>query len=150
MSATVSTTSEDSDAELTPLAKGLKIDHEEDSRSCPHECHGELELTEDGTVLCQLCRCTPDGVYYPPDGEWDDDDSQCVQYRWFHPTIEAREGGFPDENPHPLRGGNRSVEHYSHSGAVILVGGFEIVYNENDEIRPNGVTEEYTFDLTTY
>jgi len=31
-----------------------------------------------------------------------------------------------------------------------MVGGIEEVYNEDDAIRPVGVDEEYTWDLSTY
>jgi len=123
----VSGTRPESDADrsgVTPLADAIRNDGPEDSRSCPHEtCHGSLTVDDDDTVYCPSCRCTPAGVFLPPD-------------------------------PYPSDGPNTRVEswshdHYDNVSAVRLAGGYDAVYNEDDDARPQGVGEEYTFDLST-
>jgi hypothetical protein len=133
------------------LVEGLKTDRERDTRSCRQDdCHGELTLTDDERVICQLCRCTPDGVYLPPDDEGGEGrvDGMCVQYKFFHPS--GGSGcGFSTSDPKGSRGENGSPERYDNSGNVRLPGGVEAVYDEDDKVRPRGVTDEYTFDLST-
>ena len=192
MGGTVSTTSDNGDG-VTPLIRGLRIDEDADSRHCPHECHGSLELIEEDspgppTVVCGACRCTPDGVYLPP--KWPHEDNggsnseesetaenaergsanrpssqaktnennrtewliegYCSQNIWFYPK-----GVHPETVP-ATRSPSVETEYdgkpvrYRHSKDVILPGGHEDVYNEDEEIRPAGVSDEYTFDLTTY
>ncbi len=124
------------DAGLTPLAKGLKNDRPEDSRSCPHECHGSLSLLDDNRVICETCRCTPDGIYIPLDEpKTSVIEGRCLQSSWF--------------NPYPSRSQNGSPERYDGSNRVRLPGGFEEVYDEDPEGRPRGVGDEYTWDLST-
>ncbi|WP_206750518.1 hypothetical protein, partial [Halorubrum sp. SP9] len=68
----MSSTRPESDNELagvTSLADAIRTDEPEDTRSCPHEtCEGSLSVRDDDTVYCTACRCTPDGVYLPPEG----------------------------------------------------------------------------------
>jgi len=124
---TKSTTADNGET-LTPLAKGIKTDEDHDTRGCPHdECHGSLMLTNSENVVCTSCRCTPDGIYLPPT---DGNGTSAFAGRndrtptWDHDT-------------------------YDTSNKQRLAGGYEAVYDEDDENRPNGVGTEYTFDLTT-
>ena len=111
-------------AGVTSLADAIRSDQPEDTRSCPHEsCEGSLSVQDDDTVYCTSCHCTPAGVFCPPD-------------------------------PYPSRGPNTRVESWSHgsynnSGLPRLAGGYEPVYDEDEDRRPNGVGTEYTFDLST-
>lgn len=112
-------TSSDGGGQIATLADAVERD---DDRDCPHDCHGNLTVAEDGqTVVCWLCRCTPDGVYIEPPRRRHDDGR---------------------------RANNRVT--YRISGRVRLAGGFEPPYSERDERRPDGVTADYTFDLTTH
>jgi len=130
------------------VAHGLEIDRDRDSRNCRQpDCHGSLAI-RDEWVVCTSCFCTPDGIFVPP--EEDDSDADALglhsQFTWFHPRGQGRSNG---ENPHPSDGEN-GVPRYRNSKNVRLVGGIEEVYNEDESIRPAGVDDEYTFDLTTY
>jgi hypothetical protein len=119
MAGTQATTTDDGTT-YTELAEAMRSDEPQDSRECPHECHGSLSVKDDDTVLCESCRCTPDGVYLPPDTERGDGTpvkSACSQYTFF-----CCEGSFPMFYPHPWA--NEDRERYRHSGAVRLVGGF--------------------------
>jgi len=130
------------------VAHGLEIDTDRDSRNCRQpDCHGSLAI-RDEWVICTSCRCTPDGIFVPPDEESENtiEDGQCSQFTWFHPLGQGRLNG---ENPHPADGEN-GVPRYRNSKNVRLIGGVEEVYNEDESIRPAGVDDEYTFDLTTY
>lgn len=141
-SATKNGTSDNGASGRTPLVEGLKRDRPEDSRDCPHECHGSLTLTENERVICQSCRCTPDGVFSEPSESTPDQPRGLVS--------SAR-------NPYPshTENGDAEREWYSHSfrecslTRVRMPGGFENVYDENDENRPDGVDDEYTWDLST-
>jgi len=139
MGGTKSTTSE-GDSGLSTLARGLKNDEDKDRRSCPHDgCHGTLELTDSDRVVCNGCRCTPDGVYLPlpPSKHYVTPHSQ--QYE----PIQLRTKDVWERS--------LNVEHgyYINSKKPRMAGGYEEVYNKNSEIRPDTVTNEYTFDLTT-
>lgn len=109
---------------VTSLADAIRTDEPEDTRSCRQEtCEGSLTVRDDDTVYCTSCRCTPEGVFVPPKG-------------------------------YPSRGPNTRVETWEHgqydnSEVARLAGGYEPVYDEDDAERPNGVGDEYTFDLTT-
>ena len=141
---------------LTGLAHAIEhIDRDVDSRDCRHDsCHGSLHVT-DGVVICGHCRCTPDGVYIPPDDTGAASNlskSRCSQYTFVHPRGRHVSGA----EPHPSRrtnGNNR--DSYGHTSGecsltrVRMPGGFERVYDEDDDHRPDGVTDEYTFDLST-
>lgn len=137
----------------TAFVRGLKNDRDEDTRSCKQpDCHGSLKLTEEDIVVCHSCRCTPNGIYLSPEvRERAREDSNYT----FTYTIagRTREGGESPYNPYPSKGRNTdagtSRERYDNSGQVICVGGKETVYNANDEVRPDSVGEEYTFDLST-
>lgn len=143
MSATKSTSAESNDG-ATSLAEGLQTDEPGDTRSCPHECHGSLSVTDSDIVICESCRCTPDGTYLPPDdGETD--------------NIEGRGTVFYPSYPHPSRrsepfqtwGHDEYREHDDGHEYVRLAGGYERVYDEDEDNRPDGVDDEYTFDLST-
>jgi len=139
MAGTQATTTEDGTT-YTELAEAMRSDEPQDSRDCPHKCHGSLSVKDDDTVLCESCRCTPDGVYLPPD--FDDslyessqsasaarthedgaDDgkpvkSACSQYEYFISSATR----LPTFYPHPWA--DRDRERYRHSNRVRLVGGF--------------------------
>jgi len=133
-SATKNGTSDTGASGHTPLVQGLKNDRPEDSRSCPHECHGSLSLTDEDIPICQSCRCTPDGVYLPTSMD------TTANKAW--------RSGSRGENPYPSRGED-APPRYDNSDLVVLPGGHEEVYDEDDENRPNGVIDEYTWDLST-
>jgi len=176
MSQTRSGEASDGGSRHKQLADGIRTDLPEDTRDCPHECHGHLTVDEDDRVICTLCRCDPDGVYYPPE-PWDDSEST------------TRSSG---SNPHPSRvqnhhpdrpdydetvwGGRTDVRGgrpRCHLGVVTptvridtegwrgdneevysnetprMAGGSERVYDRDDDARPHGVGDEYTFDLST-
>ena len=108
---------------VTSLADALRTDEPEDTRDCPHEsCEGSLSVTDDDRVLCQTCRCTPEGVFLPPDPKGQQGENGVPQ-AWNH-----------DEYP---------------NGAARLAGGYDDVYDEDEDERPRGVGDEYTFDLST-
>jgi hypothetical protein len=91
-------------------------------------------------------------VYLPPerdddatndgDGDRPEDDSQ-----WRGNVIW---GGKPKGPPVKI---GMDGWHHHHTeypnGSVRLAGGYERVYDEDDENRPDGVGDEYTFDLST-
>jgi hypothetical protein len=56
-------------------------------------------------------------------------------------------------DPHPSRVEDRDVDdaekYYNISKKPRLFGGNWRVYSKDEQTRPDGVTEEYTFDLTT-
>ena len=119
---------------VTSLADALRTDEPEDTRDCPHEsCEGSLSLTDNDRVLCQTCRCTPEGVFLPLDP--------------------LDEGGSSASNPKGQRGEDRVPQAWNHdeypNGAARLAGGYDDVYDEDDDERPCGVGDEYTFDLST-
>mgnify|MGYP007038804118 CR=1 FL=1 len=143
---TKSTTSSDQSKTAT-LAEGIKNDREEDTRGCPHEgCHGHLTLTEDeNRVVCSGCRCTPDGVYLPlPESK------HAITY------VASR------RNPEGLWGGNtvrdgwelvfrRGHDTYDNRYQDVprLAGGYEAVYDQDERGRPHGVSDAYTWDLSS-
>jgi len=146
MSATKSTTS-DNGERVTSLAAGLKNDEPRDTRGCPHDCHGTLKLTDNDRVVCDGCRCTPDGVYIPLDDAEQYDGTPSLTY-----------------NPKGLWGGNPPSDAWSlcpDTGYELhdtydnypyntrLAGGYEKVYDQDEERRPNGVDETYTWDLSS-
>jgi len=138
---------------LTGLAHAIKnVDRDADTRKCPHECHGTLQLTDDDRVICPSCRCTPDGVYLPPDDHGDNSgqDSQCMQFAFF---VGKRKIGPLSSDSYPKgerpQSPSNGREYYSQSNKPILPGGHERVYDEDDTNRPNWVGDEYTFDLST-
>jgi len=109
---------------VTSLADALRGDEPEDTRSCPHEtCEGSLSVRDDDTVYCTSCRCTPEGVFLPPKGYPSDGPNTRVEL-WGH-------------------------DEYDNSRLPRLAGGYEPVYDEDDDERPAGVGDEYTFDLST-
>jgi len=123
----MSGTRPESDNELagvTSLADAIRTDKPEDTRSCRQDtCEGSLSVRNDDTVYCTSCYCTPAGVFVPP-------------------------------NPHPSDGENALLgswghDTYNNSESVRLAGGYEPVYDEDEDRRPNGVGDEYTFDLST-
>jgi len=116
--ATDSTTDTTTDSEpVDTLLKGLKNDEDQDTRKCPHNCHGELSVVEDGDterVLCQSCRCTPEGIYYDPD----DSTTPEVGFQAFAPNRDNWDRGLEWR-----RSDDR--ERYRNSDNVKMVGGFE-------------------------
>jgi len=110
---------------ITSLADAIEhVDEPQDSRSCPHNCHGSLDVDDDDRVYCTSCHCTPDGVFLPPTS-------------YSNHSNGKRDVGHSD-----------SVEVYYNSRNVILAGGYEAPYDECESERPHGVGDEYTFDLT--
>jgi len=141
MGGTKSTTAE-GDSGLSTLARGLKNDEDKDRRSCPHDgCHGTLELTDSDRVVCNGCRCTPDGVYLP-----------LPPSKHYVTYVSSRRDpkGLWGESTDP-DGWTRTVhvdhDEYDVSQNIRLAGGYEIVYDADDQRRPDGVSEEYTFNL---
>jgi hypothetical protein len=126
----------DSSHATTPLAHAIEhIDRDTDERSCPHECHGSLSV-DDGRVLCETCRCTPDGVFLPPADESTVNEGRCSQYLWFNTKV-------PQTN-HPWHTGE--CERYHNSNRAKMPGGYQNVY---DETHPAGKGDEYTFDISS-
>ena len=124
---------ESDDGEMvTSLVEGLRADRMTDTRPCPHDtCDGDLRLFEIGgeeTPLCSTCFCTPDGTFYPPPMRVDRVDPHAPLRSW-------------------VRGEDR--DEYEQTGRTRLAGGYEDVYNANEENRPDGVSTDYTFDLST-
>jgi len=115
------TTDSTDDSETTDtLLKGLKNDEDQDTRDCPHNCHGSLTVVEreaEEMVLCQSCRCTPDGVYYDPD----DSTTPEVGFQAFAPNRDNWDRGLEWR-----RSGER--ERYRNSDNVMMVGAFEGPY----------------------
>lgn len=152
MAGTKSTTSENKSG-LTGLAHAIvNVDEPRDSRDCPHECHGELTVDEEDRVLCETCRCTPDGVYLPPETH-ESTASGCGLQATFFDPYHGIGPASSDADPKGLRPEVRSKRDSYYdcypSGAARLAGGYEAVYDEDDEGRPDGVPEDYTFDLST-
>ncbi len=145
MSATKSTTS-DNGERVTTLAAGLKNDEPQDSRGCPHDCHGNLTLTEKDRVVCDGCRCTPDGVYIPLD---DAHKYDGVGFSAYKPLGSDPENTDPNGWKHCLAPEYVNHDDYDNSQNVRLAGGYEAVYDQDDERRPNGVSDEYTFNLAS-
>jgi hypothetical protein len=113
---------------LTSLANAIKnIDRTVDSRQCraTEDCHGTLRLTDDDEVVCTSCQCKPDGTFILP------------------PAYQEQ-----DTSPEQTVGHAVKVERYYNSDNVILPGGYEAPYDEDDDERPNSVGDEYTYDLT--
>ena len=138
MSVSDPTTTTTDETTTTDLAYAItEIDTELDSRDCPHECHGELSVSDDGRVLCQSCRCTPSGVYIPPS------EGDSVDTIESAPSSLSTHFFYPKGPPVPTR---VERDRYSHSKKVILLGGFEAVY---DETHSAGEGDSYTFDLST-
>lgn len=116
-------------AQLTKLAHAIEhIDRDRDSRDCPHDCHGSLDVDDDGRVICESCRCTPDGVYIPPKetrssgsnpkGSWGENtlpDGGYYHCTFFEPIWPI--------GKHPWADSDR--ERYRNSNEVVLAGGFE-------------------------
>jgi hypothetical protein len=133
----------DSSHTTTPLAHAIEhIDRDTDERSCPHECHGSLSVT-DGRVLCETCRCTPDGVYLPPVNESSLNEGRCSQYLWFYPK-----GSRPEDHV-----AEQAFEHEEYDGngdttlvRVRMVGGYQDVY---DESLPAGEGDAYEWDISS-
>lgn len=138
--ATTGPTETNTNVGTTDLVDGMTSDREEDTRHCPDPtCHGSLTLIDDGDrAVCRSCRCTPKGIYIPPD-----------EHTRRH--IEPRGTVLPDRNPQGKRYENGWAddprERYRGSRHVKLAGGFEDVYDEDDSERPPNVTNEYTFSL---
>jgi hypothetical protein len=153
---TSETTTEDTDVtvEQTSLKEAIKNEADHDHRPCPHKCYGSLTV-EDDVVLCQTCRHTPDGEYVPPKYEDDDggspDDTQCSQYIFFHTNMERRFLESQHQNPWGRWGENTDPResYYDFSKKPRMFGGNWRVYSANNDVRPDGITEEYTFDLST-
>jgi len=126
---------------IETLADRLEhVDGPTDTRHC--SCGGVLTLTESGNPICQQCRCTPAGVYLPPpQKEWLIDAKEYL--------YDARGQWSSASDPKGKRVQTTRPERYDNSNLVVLVGGREELYNADDDIRPNGVTDEYTFDLST-
>lgn len=129
------------DTAVTSLAEGIRDDGPKDSRACKQEsCHGTLTVDDDDRVYCSSCRCTPAGVFLG----------------FNHDEHGSSNGttGFPSYNPKGQQGEDRVVESWDHdeydySNRVRLAGGYEPVYDVDEDNRPRGVGDEYTFDLST-
>lgn len=129
----------DTDSTITSLAHAIKeIDEDRDNRDCPHEgCHGSLSVTDNDLVICHSCRCTPDGIYYPPQRH-DDYESNPPHFG----TIHNRKD--PPQPPHLTSKNGDDREEYIHSKQIILPGGFTAVYDADEDA---GDGEEYEFSL---
>jgi hypothetical protein len=146
MSATKSTTS-DNGERVTSLAAGLKNDEPRDTRGCPHDCHGTLKLTEQDRVVCDGCRCTPEGVYIPLD---DAEQYDGVGFSAYKPLGSDPENTDPNAWKHcnaPEYVDHDTYDNYPYN--TRLAGGYEAVYDQDDQRRPNGVDESYTWDLSS-
>lgn len=126
-------THDQSDNVTTSLAQGMQYDREEDTRSCPHDCHGHLELSEDDVPICATCRCSPEGVYYPPD-------------TYSGGQIEPRGTVLRARNPHHRASrstlhpwANDERERYRGSNAIILPGGFEDAWPQEMTTRDDSI-----------
>jgi hypothetical protein len=137
MSATQNGTASEATVELTTLADCIEhVDGPVDTRDCPHDCHGNLSLTDDEEVICETCRCTPDGEYISPEERTWVSQPRGWLFSRPNPKGERLQNHPPDER-----------ERYRGSNLVRLYGGRTCLYDADDEERPDGVTEEYTFDL---
>ena len=136
----------DAGSGVTSLADALRTDEPEDTRDCPHEsCEGSLSLTDDDRVLCQTCRCTPDGVFLPPE-DWDNEDNEdegsvpgtvsaYTQATFFREQLPV-DPSWTGE-PHPWRG--RERDRYRHSGKVRLLGGFTEAWPHEQTTRDGSI-----------
>jgi len=144
MAGTQATTTENGNT-YTELAEGLRTDEPQDSRDCPHDCHGELTVDDDDTVYCETCRCTPDGVFLPPDN-WEDStrqDGHCSQYAFFEvglprsPTFNPKGSRWDSglESKH-----NRAERaQYRNSRRRKVVGSFELAYPDEMTSRDDSL-----------
>ena len=152
MSSTQSTTSDDG-VTITSLADAIKTDEPEDTRSCRHQdCHGTLTVTDEDRVVCGSCRCTPDGVFLPPES------SGGSGFRRYNPRFARRTtwcgDGYADSDPKGVPDEDGVLQRWNHekydnSDKARLAGGYDDVYDEEEAERPAGVGDEYTFNLTT-
>lgn len=135
----------DSSTERTPLAHALQaIDTKYDSRDCPHNCSGTLSVDDNDRVLCESCRCTPDGVYLPPTDESATMEGRFSQFVWFYPKGQRPEDGVVEQWEHDRYPGS---DRQCQLPRVRMAGGYEAVY---DETLPAGEGDEYEYDLSTY
>lgn len=75
LSGTKSGTAEEDRIKRLPTL--VREDREEDRRPCRQDnCHGELSVTDDDVVLCEICRCDVDGVFHWPVSRAEDDGSR--------------------------------------------------------------------------
>jgi len=128
---TTTTDSTDDSEQANTLLKGLKNDEDQDTRDCPHNCHGSLSVEEHDSeeiVLCQSCRCTPDGVYYDPD----DSTTPEVGFQAFAPNRDNWDRGLEWR-----QSGER--ERYRNSDNVMMVGAFERAYPEERTSREDSL-----------
>lgn len=137
------------DTDESTLLQGLKNDEKQDTRKCPHtHCHGNLSVVEQDNgeiVLCQSCRCTPDGVYYEPEERSTPStshDGQCSQYLFFkgeEPDVTAFDprGNEWDNGLQFRNSGER--EEYRNSGNVKMVGGFEDPWSQEHTTREDSI-----------
>lgn len=141
----------------TGLAAAMTNDTPSDYRSCPHKCYGTLRI-EDGKAVCPVCRHTPDGEHIPTSmkqqNTTDNHDEHCFQSTWFYPITEDRGTHSSVPNPWGRWGENGTPDdpdesYYDISKKPRMFGGNWRVYSKDEETRPDGVTEDYTFDLTT-
>lgn len=131
---TQSTTDDTSDTDESTLLKGLKNDEKQDTRKCPHEhCHGNLSVIEHNNsemVICQSCRCTPDGTYYEPKSHYTPPEGG-LQESFFYPngspcsTFKPQESEWDD---HLQWRGSGDRERYRNSNIRKVVGSFESAY----------------------
>lgn len=133
MTTTTETTPEEYEPPET-LYERLDED-DEDRPPCPN-CHEGVLLPRDEAVVCSACHCTRDGTYVPP---------KVSEHRTSFSGSQTHLIG-PTDRSVDVEGNDR--EKYS-NGTVRLYGGFEAVYDEDGAVRPDGVTAEYTFDLST-
>lgn len=121
------------DDAITSLAQGMVFDHEEDTRSCPHDCHGTLELNEDSIPICQSCRCSPEGIYYHPD-EYD-----AGRLEPNGTVLPPRNPKGKDSRTHIHPWANDPRDRYRGSNAVILAGGFEEAWPQEKTTRDDSI-----------
>lgn len=152
---------------VTSLADAIKADTDEDKRACRQpSCHGSLTV-EDGRVVCSLCRCTPDGVYLPLDGDGSEGTvgnagsaqrasdngyetaDEITRSAWRDNVLSGADPKGPQVEITATDGWQDGGDTYPRSQVMRLAGGYERVYDADDDRRPDGVTDEYTFDLST-
>jgi len=133
------------------LLSGIKTDEPQDTRSCPHEhCHGSLSVENEDSnnerVICQSCRCTPDGVYFEPDvrgtNPRGNESETGLQAPFFEPNGPVRPTFNPNNSEWDSHLEFRNYgerEQYRVSGNVKMVGGFESAWPQEKTSRDDSL-----------
>lgn len=143
-----SSTDNSGSTSVDSLVEAIKTDEPQDSRACPHgDCHGSLSVVEDSAtdserVLCQTCRCDPDGVFHEPDeGHSPSAEATGLQATFWYPngppssTFDPK--GSAWDSQLEWKYGERLE--YRVSGNVKMVGGFEEAWPQEKTSRDDSL-----------